>query len=141
MIGDAAASAQVAVELGGVYEQHVAGVGEALAAPAVGLELFRQAVVDAGEVADGYVVLGVGEPPQRHVPGITGIRLDRSPQAWHQPGEDRLAIGGREFAGLPRRHPARFDLLANGLPRAEVAVQVGCGDETVEGHGRLRLVT
>ena len=141
MIGDLAGSRQVTVELTWVHKQDVAGVGEALAAAAVGLELPPEAKVAARQVADGGVVLGVGEPPERDISGIAGVGLDGRPQPGSEPAEEGLAVGGSQFARLPRWHAGRLDLLADGLPGPEVAGQVGGGKQPVEGHGPLRVVT
>ena len=140
MVGDLAGGGEIAVKLARVHKQHVAGVGKTLAASTVGLEIVPQAKVDARQVADCGVVLGMREPPQRCASGITGVGLNGRPQAGYQPGQQRLTIGGRQLAGLPRRHPPGLDLFPYRLPDSKVTGQVGGCEEPVEGHGRLRIV-
>ena len=100
------------------------GVGEAFARGTVGRELARRLQIDAGEVADGVVELGVTEPAQWHAAGVAlvGPRL-RIEKALHPRHEFHLLLGTR-LRPLLRRHLARLDLLDHPLPRLHVLANV-----------------
>ena len=75
VVGEGAGGFEVFVELLGADEEDVADVGEAFAAAAVGLEFFGEAVILAGEVADGVVVFEVGEAAEGDGSGVAGVAV------------------------------------------------------------------
>ncbi len=75
VVGEGAGGFEVLVELLGADEEDVTDVGEAFAAAAVGLEFFGEAVVLAGEVADGVVVFEVGEAAEGDGAGVAGVAV------------------------------------------------------------------
>ena len=96
------------------------GVGESFAGGAVRRELARRPQIDAGQVTDRRIVLGIAEPPQRHVPRIAGPGAGFGIEHAAGPVDDLFTFGGRRLWLALRRHFPRFEHLNNLLPRLQV---------------------
>ena len=132
MVGEDAGGFEVFVELLGADEEDVADVGEAFAAAAVGLEFFGEAVVLAGEVADGVVVFEVGEAAEGDGAGVASVAVGDFGQGGVDPGDEGGFFGGEDFVGVFGRHFAGFDDLADFFPEGEFLFDLGIGEEGLE---------
>ena len=132
VVGEGAGGFEVFVELLGADEEDVADVGEAFAAAAVGLEFFGEAVVLAGEVADGVVVFEVGEAAEGDGAGVAGVAVGDFGQGGVDPGDEGGFFGGEDFVGVFGGHFAGFDDLADFFPESEFLFDLGIGEERLE---------
>lgn len=132
VVGEGAGGFEVFVELLGADEEDVADVGEAFAAAAVGLEFFGEAVVLAGEVADGVVVFEVGETAEGDGAGVAGVAVGDFGQGGVDPGDEGGFFGGEDFVGVFGGHFAGFDDLADFFPESEFLFDLGIGEEGLE---------
>ena len=106
---------QILVQQRGRHGQRLAGVVEAGGVGRVDGKLARGTHVDAGQVADGVVVLGVAQPARQHQSGIARV-LSRLARAHRLDPVDHLlaGFGGRLFY-RSRRHLLRRELLEHML--------------------------
>ena len=109
------------------HKQHIARVGKALAATAIGLELLGKAIVSAGQIPDRVIVLGIGKPPHCHLAGIASLgRRQRIERPSHPPRQ-KIGLIVRELLGLPWRHVAVEDGFLHILPKGEFLRHVRIG--------------
>jgi hypothetical protein len=64
---------QVLIEQRGRHGERFAGIVEALGIGGVDGKFARGLDIDAGEIADGVVVLGVTQAARQHDPGVAGV--------------------------------------------------------------------
>ena len=101
MVGDQPRGFQVLLHKGRRHRQRFRRVVEAGLVGGIDGELLRRPDVDARQVANGVVVLGVAQPPRRHRAGIAGVPLRFVLADRLDPVDDILAGFGRSDAASP----------------------------------------
>src|SRR6185295_13254482 len=130
--GDLLRGREVFLQQGGGEHEGVARVGEALAGGAVGRKVARGLEVDAGQVADRVVVLGVAEAADDDAAGVAGAGLGLDGEEVAGPGDDDLALLGGEGRALLGGHLAVFEILDEERPGLEVLADLGEAGEAFE---------
>ena len=125
----------------GRHHQRIAGIGEPLARRAVDGE-FAGGVQrgNAGEVADGVVVLVVVEPPQHHAAGVARSRPGLLEQQAVHPLLQFRALVIAWLVGFLRRHLPAREHVVDLEPNLGVAPDVGDRLERVEINVRLGVL-
>src|SRR5262249_15425319 len=103
----------------------------------VGGEVGRGLEIDADEIADGVVVLGPVEPPDRHPPGVFGPVAVGFVNDDVKPAVDLLHIGGGGLLRPGGRHLAGTEGVADLLPGSEVLEDGGVVPVAIERHPAL----
>ena len=117
MVGDPPRRLQVLLHQGRRHRQRFRRVVEAGLVGGVDGELPRRPDVDARQVADGVVVLGVAQPPRQDPAGIARVPLRLVLAERLDPVDDIPAqLGLRMPLRLRRRHRSALELLQDGLP-------------------------
>ena len=125
VVGDLLGRVQVLAEQGRRHDERVAGVREAFARGAVRREIAGGLEVDAGQVADRVVVLGVAEAADDDAARVAGAGAGFGVEHGAHPGGDRAALLGARLGALLRRHLAVFQVLDDHRPGLEVALDRG----------------
>ena len=124
-VGELARGAEIFLQRLRAEEQHVARVGEAFAAAAVGSELPAEAKVDSREVAHRGVILGIREPAHRHRTRVAGLRVCGIIKSGVDPGEQGVFLLRTERLRLGGRHVAFADRILDLLPKNELRADPG----------------
>ncbi len=140
VVGELASGGEVFVELLRADEEHVADVGKAFAA-AVGRKILRELDIDAGEVAEGAVVFGVGQAAHRDRAGIAGIGAHRGFERMLQPLQHLAFFRVSERRFVVRRHVARGDGLLHLRPALALPSELRIAVELLQVHAALGLPT
>ena len=123
--GNVASGQVVAFDQTGSHRHRVADVRKPLAANAVGGKLAspRRPHVDAGEIADRVVVLGVAQPSQRHRTGVAGPRGGFRIERRRDPAHQLFPLGRGRLRRILRRHVAQTQ------PLGDVTEHLGLGED------------
>ena len=100
VVGDVPRRRQILLQQRRRHRQRLARVVEAGLVGRIDGELSRRPDIDAGQVADGVVVLGVAQPAGQHRAGIARVAPGLVFAQRANPLDDRVPLGGRR---LPRR--------------------------------------
>jgi hypothetical protein len=132
-VGDLTGGGEVLLEEGGRHRQRFAGVVEAVAIGGIDGEFAGGPEVDAGEVVDGVIVLGVGQAAGEDGAGIAGVTGGLALSQVADPADDGLGLAGcRMLARLLRRHLAGFELVEDHGPARVIGDDAGNGGEGTE---------
>ena len=139
VIGHFARGLQILIEERGRHGQRLAGVVEAGGVGGIDGELAGGAHVDAGEVADGVVVLGVAEAARQHGTGIAGVLARFGGADVTDPVDDGLASFGGRLLDAFGRHLTGGQFLEYEIPAGVIVEDGGDGGirAEVELGGRI----
>ena len=115
--GHVAGRLEIPLDKDGRHGHRLADVRETLAPDGIGWKLpgLRRPEVDAREVAHRVVVFGVGQPPERHRPGVPCPFGRLGIERRQEPRHHLLALGLGRLRRLARGHVAGADPLDNVL--------------------------
>ena len=138
MVGDDARGVEVLLDQRRRHRQRFPGVVEARLVCGIDGKLLGRPDVDARQIADGVVVLGVTQPAREHDARVVWMALRVLCPGPFNPVDDRLpldwrrllpGLAGRHLPGLePRHHEIPVALVADDriLRRVRRQVEAGC---------------
>ena len=120
MIGDSPRGQQILVQQRRRHRQRLAGVVEAGLVGGIDGEFPRRTDVDAGQIADRVVVLGIAEPSREHHAGIAVTAAGLGGPGRLNPLDHLLPRAIGRLGRLFRRHLARAEPRENAIPARKI---------------------